>query len=88
MAVEEKPQIAPPSIGDHVICVDPTGKEHNALVTSVFQGAQVNAPSLNLVYVSDDESATDQYGRQLASRVTSTVHESNQYAHGNYWKHP
>lgn len=78
-------EIKVPSIGDHVILVDPRGKEHDALVTSVFQGPSF--PSCNLVYVSDDETATDQYGRQLATRVTSTVHESMQYAHGNFWKH-
>lgn len=73
-----------PEIGDHVIIVDPSAKEHHALVTSVFTGPSF--PSVNAVYVSDDEAATDQYGRQLAARVTSTVHESNQYAQGNYWK--
>lgn len=85
--MDEKENVPKPLVGSVVICVDPVGKEHFALVTSVFTGAQPNAPSLNLVYVSDDESATDQYGRQLATRVTSTVHESNQYAHGNYWKY-
>lgn len=78
-------EITVPEIGGHVIIVDPRGKEHHALVTSVFIGPSF--PSLNAVYVSDDETATDQYGRQLATRVTSVVHESNQYAHGNYWKH-
>lgn len=79
-------EVQAPEIGDHVILVDPVAKEHHALVTSVFTGASF--PSLNVVYVSDDETATDQYGRQLASRATSVVHESNQYAHGNYWKMP
>lgn len=75
-------------VGSHVIVVDPQGKEHDALVTNAFHGMDVEWPSINAVYVSDDESATDQYGRQLASRVTSVVHESKQYAHGNYWREP
>lgn len=81
----ETDQIKVPEIGDHVILIDPKGKEHNALVTAVFTGPSF--PSCNLVTVSDDPSATDQYGRQLATRTTSCVHESHQYAHGNFWKH-
>lgn len=70
--------------GDAVTYVDPRGVEHNALVTANWGTG--DTPSLNLVFVSDDEQATDQYGRQLASRVTSIVHETNQYAHGSYWR--
>lgn len=83
-----------PVVGGHVILVDPRGKEHDALVTAVWSPAKYETPphygpvaSLNLVYVSEDENARDQYGRQLAERVTSVVHESAQPAHGNYWKH-
>jgi hypothetical protein len=89
-AIEEEEnvndEVKAPEVGDHVIIVDPRAVEHHALVTSVFTGPSY--PSVNAVYVSDDPQATDQYGRQLAARVTSTVHESNQYAHGNYWKLP
>lgn len=70
--------------GDIVIFADPLGKEHNALVTTVF-GTGMEFPSVNLVYVSTDETKTDQYGRQI-ERNTSVVHESNQYAHGMKWR--
>lgn len=42
-------------------------------------------PSLNLVFVTDDETQTDPYGRQIA-RNTSVCHKSAQAAHGMYWK--
>lgn len=76
-------------IGDTVTFIDAYGGEHQALVTVVFSsghsGDDGPNPSVNLVYVSTDESKNDQYGRQI-ERSTSVVHESNQYAHGNKWK--
>jgi hypothetical protein len=76
-------------IGDTVEFVDPYAKPHKALVTTVFQsghpGDDGPKPSVNLVYVSDDDSQTDQYGRQIA-RKTSVVHESHQAAHGLFWR--
>lgn len=77
------------AIGDAVTFVDAVSKEHNALVTAVWDGGDQEAnpnPSLNLTYVSDDPNANDQYGRQLERGATSVVHESNQAAHGFYWK--
>jgi hypothetical protein len=47
---------------------------------------QEHWPSLNLTYVSDDESKVDQYGRQIERGSTSVVHQSNQAAHGRYWQ--
>ena len=44
-----------------------------------------NPPSLNVVYVSEDESQNDPYGRQIA-RSTSVSHQSVQTAPGYYWK--
>lgn len=73
-------------IGDHVIYVDETAHAHEALVTSVF-GID-NKSALNVVYVSDDKDATDQYGRQLAQRACSVVHEDSTPAHGRFWKQP
>ena len=70
-------------IGDKVIFTDAVGNFHYALVTAVW--GQGETPSLNVVYVSDDESQTDQYGRQI-TRATSVVHESNQHAHGMKWR--
>ncbi len=75
-------------IGDTVQFFDPYGKPHTALVTTIFTsghpGDDGPKPSVNLVFVSDDETKTDQYGRQI-ERNTSVVHKSNQYAHGMYW---
>lgn len=76
-------------IGDTVEYVDVYGRPHNALVTIVWDGGHVSGfndkPSINLVYVSDDDSHVDQYGRQIA-RNTSVVHESVQAAHGFFWR--
>ena len=71
-------------IGDIVEYVDPVGKSHKALVTANWGIASPTA-SLNLVYVSDNESETDQYGRQIR-RDTSVVHETSQPAHGRFWR--
>lgn len=70
-------------IGDYVKYVDQFGKEHDALVTAIW-GIDSPMKSLNLVYVVDDETKTDQYGRQI-ERFTSVVHRDNQAAHGRYW---
>lgn len=70
-------------IGNSVEYVDASGNWHEAFVTAIHGGG--DTPSVNLVYVSDDESQTDQYGRQI-QRSTSVVHESNQGAHGNFWR--
>lgn len=76
-------------VGESVAFVDPTGRTHEALVTTVFAaghpGTDDNYPAINLVYVSDDPSETDQYGRQI-KRYTSVVHETKQAAHGMFWR--
>lgn len=73
-------------IGDVVTYVDPVGKKRPALVTSVFaRSADDEAPSLNLVFVSDDESQHDSYGRQI-SRETSVCHKRQQAADCFYWE--
>lgn len=68
-------------VGDHVVYHDPKGQPHNALVTAAWSPI-----CINIVFVNDDESMTDPYGRQLAPRVTSLMHGSVQSAHGNYWR--
>jgi hypothetical protein len=87
------------AVGDHVIYVDPTGKQRKAIVNiwwdnyrkvkiidgAVVEGADV--PGCNLVFVTDDALKTDHYGLQL-ERATSVVHKVNQPAHGNYWIWP
>lgn len=70
--------------GDHVDYIDQFGRSHNALVTQVWNSG-TEFPSVNLVFVSNDDSEVDQYGRQI-KREASVVHESNQAAHGRYWR--
>ena len=72
-------------IGNHVIYTDEFGSDHSALVTAIW-GIDSPMKSLNLVFVSNDPNAMDQYGRQLAERPTSVVHESVQAAHGRKWR--
>jgi ureidoglycolate hydrolase len=71
-------------IGSPVVYVDSLGRERPALVTNCFGPLESN-PSINVVVVNDDENQTDTYGRKI-ERFTSVVHQSSQYAHGNYWK--
>lgn len=86
METDQKPAVF---VGQCVDFVDPYGKSHEALVTTVFTSGHVGddgpRPSINVVFVSDDETKTDQYGRQV-ERFTSVVHQSNQAAHGMYWR--
>lgn len=56
-----------------------------AEVIAQWVGRPASVPSINLVYVSDDGTKTDPYGRQI-ERSTSVVHKSNQSAHGMYWR--
>jgi|ERR671914_57236 hypothetical protein len=75
-------------IGDAVIFVDRYGRRRSALVTAVwgqYATPQSPAPGVNVVLVSDDPAKDDSYGRQI-ERETSVVHQSNQVAHGNYWR--
>lgn len=72
-------------IGQNVIFVDSLRKEHVALVTNVWP-SMGGIPGCNVVYVSDDESKTDPYGRQV-ERSTSIVHQSVQPAGGMCWRH-
>ena len=71
-------------IGNKVTFFDAKGKPHKALITANWGGLN-ETPSLNLVFVTEDETKTDSYGRQI-ERATSVVHQSNQGAHGMYWE--
>lgn len=74
------------AIGDAVIFTDAVSKEHKALVTAVWGSEHSQwEPAINIVFVSDDEARTDQYGRQL-ERHTSVVHKTAQPAHGMFWR--
>ena len=72
-----------PKIGDPVTFVDQFGQAHSALVTAIH--GETDTSSLNVVYVDQEETKRDQYGRQIA-RATSVVHESHQSAHGMKWR--
>lgn len=75
-------------VGDHVIYTDSHRKQHEALVTIVWPNMMGDEQSgCNLVYVVDDESRDDQYGRQI-ERETSVVHRSYQPAGGVCWHRP
>lgn len=66
--------------GQHVVYVDPKGVARPAVVTVAWSHTCVN-----VVFVSDDKSKTDSYGRQI-ERETSVIHASTPgRAHGNYW---
>lgn len=72
-----------PQLRQVVVYTDPKGADHDALVTAVWSDT-----CINLVYVSDDESKRDDYGRQI-QRQTSVTHASGPgQAHGNYWRFP
>lgn len=67
--------------GQHVIYFDPTGKKRPAVVIAVWG---VTNPSINVVYVNDDDNQSDTYGNKI-ERSTSVPHRFHQQAHGNYW---
>lgn len=78
--------------GAHVTYVDQFGKEQEAIVNQWWGDVSAYQPNkpipgCNLVFVVDDESKTDNYGRQI-QRETSVVHKSNQAANGRFWKWP
>jgi len=70
-------------VGDVVIYHDERGVAHNALLTSAWEGTQ--NPTVNLIFVSSDESMQDSYGRQT-KRESSVIHASNSTVHGRYWR--
>lgn len=79
-------EIRQPVIGQSVKFTDAHGQGHAALVTAVHGSARADwQPSLNLVFVTDDTSKTDPYGRQI-ERHTSVVHRFVQGANGMFWQ--
>lgn len=70
-------------IGQVVEYVDPVRQAYPAVITAVW--GEGRTPSLNVVYVSGDETEVDSYGRQI-KRSTSVPHETNQAAPGNFWR--
>ncbi len=50
--------------------------------------AGVSYPCVNLSFVSGDDSAQDQYGRQMVRDKTSISHYGQYVASGFFWCHP
>lgn len=79
--------------GAPIVYVDSQSRKHDALVTTWHgvdhyrQNLPTMEPGVNLLIVSQDESKTDSYGRQV-ERFTSVCHRAVQAAHGNYWLWP
>ena len=71
-----------PKVGDPVVFVDESGRNHNALITAAWTPVCVN-----VVLVSADEAKRDDYGRQIERR-TSVMHGRNWPVHGMYWRWP
>jgi hypothetical protein len=73
-------------VGKAVTYVDEKGIEHIAIITAIWESEypHTGKPGLNLVYVSDNETETDNYGRQI-KRVSSIIHKVGQPAPGNFW---
>ena len=69
-------------VGDVVTYVDELGKKHNALVLINHGGTPTSA--INVVYLSDDETKRDSYGRQV-ERASSVSRKSEYTAHGRYY---
>lgn len=70
-------------IGQAVTYVDTVRKERPALVTAVHGSG--DTPSINVVFVNNDETQRDDYGRKI-ERASSVSHQSSQQAPGRYWK--
>lgn len=69
-------------VGQVVKYRDENGKDHDALITAIH--GTTGTDSVNLVYVSEDESRTDSYGQQMI-RDCSVVHADFQNANGKFW---
>ena len=74
-------------IGSAVEFIDAHRKAHPALITKVWGPSVGGQPGCNLVFVVDDPSKEDNYGRQI-ERQTSVVHLSGQPAKANCWCWP
>lgn len=73
-----------PKVGEVILVTDELGVEHDALVT-VYFGGQTPDMALNCVYVSKDESKSDNYGRQTERLSSVSRQREGVTAHGRYW---
>jgi hypothetical protein len=86
--LEHMPEWEGYKVDPRVIYVDPDGRPHHALITTVHSmlASDPTKPwCVNLVYVTDDLTKTDPYGLQL-ERKTSVSHESMGGANGNFFR--
>lgn len=84
-------KVKPVEIGDVVRVTDQFAGTHNALVVQAWRYGSLEenpTPSINVVYVSDDEKKMDQYGRQIERDLTSVPYKDQQSAPGRYWEWP
>lgn len=72
------------AVGSHVVYTDPVGKRHPALITAVW-GPELGVNVINVVYVIDDETRNDPYGRQI-ERATSVSPKNEHSAHGRFYE--
>jgi hypothetical protein len=73
-------------VGAMVIFHDEGSYPHNALVKCIHGSVDEDyMPCINLVFVSQDDSRKDQYGRQTEVR-TSVVHKSDSHCSGFYYR--
>ncbi len=72
-----------PKVGEVVRVTDTRGEEHDALVTIYF-GGEMPDYALNCVFVSNDPTKSDPYGRQV-ERLSSVGRQNEKSAHGNFW---
>lgn len=71
------------TLGGTVIYTDPRGVDHEALVTAVWSEMCVN-----VVYVSNDESERDDYGRQIKRETSVSYALATGAAHGRVYRLP
>lgn len=73
-----------PQVGEVVVYTDEVGKQHDALVTAYWNGDRPDG-ALNLTYVSDDETKSDTYGRQIERASSVSRQHAGTTAHGRFW---
>lgn len=73
-----------PVVGEVVLYTDEVGIVHDALVVSYYGMTQPDY-SLSCVYMSSDETKTDNYGRQIERAASVARQREGVTAHGRYW---
>ena len=77
--------------GDHVMVMDERSVLHDGLVTNCWASGPTKdgepGPTINVLFVTADESKRDQYGDQI-ERLSSCSHKLRTTAPGRYWYWP